>query len=242
MDDEETTFATWTDDDPLPPYLDDITGHTLVSPSDDTMHEVERKLEELPVNFPGHSSFGPESVVPVPQSAGASQTPQGYLDHEETNDSREEKPTPRLRRRVKIKEPQAGLEKRPLVKDRWFYEPVLDLVATTLTCSLSSPAMTRNEPELTNEEEPMFEPDLTEEKELLISKLANATDKCKYEAAVIIQPAIDKNHQDIMDTGESTDNFTDVAMVAVPVNKSERPGVCHETSLVFPAHPRCSVW
>ncbi len=208
MDDEETTFATWKDDDPLPTFRDDITGHNLVSPPDDTMHEVERKLEDLPVNFPGHPSFGPESVVPVPQSAGASQTPRVDLDLGETNESGEERPAPRSRRRVKVKGPHAGLEKRRFVKDRWFYEPVLDSKTTTLTCSLS-PAMTPNELELLNEEELMSEPDVTEEAEFLTSKLMNATDK--YEAAIMIQPA--------------DENFTDI-------NKSERPGVRLETSLL----------
>jgi hypothetical protein len=65
-DEDETKFATWKDDDPLPPYTDDITGHSLTSPQDDTLLEVEGKPEGWPSYLPAHPSFGPASSVQYP--------------------------------------------------------------------------------------------------------------------------------------------------------------------------------
>jgi hypothetical protein len=47
MDEQGSDFATWANEDPLPSYLDEITGHQLVSPQDETMHEVERKCRYI---------------------------------------------------------------------------------------------------------------------------------------------------------------------------------------------------
>ncbi len=70
-DEDETKFAIWKDDDPLLSYTDDITGHSLTSPQDDTLLEVEEKPEGWPSYLPSHPSFGPESNVTVSRPWGA---------------------------------------------------------------------------------------------------------------------------------------------------------------------------
>ncbi len=70
--DEETAFAAWKDGDPLPSYQDDITSYNLISPIDETMHEVRENPKDWPSSFPSHPSFGLPSIVPVPRSWGAS--------------------------------------------------------------------------------------------------------------------------------------------------------------------------
>ncbi len=141
MGDEETGFATWTENDPLPSYLDDITDYPLVSPPDDTMHAVGQKSEDLPVRYPFHPSFGSKSIVPVSQPSSASETPVIVgTDRAIVDDSGEEMPPRRSRRTVKINEPQKTLDKRRPVQDRWFYEPVLGSETSMLTCALSRTA------------------------------------------------------------------------------------------------------
>ena len=70
-DEDEVKFATWRDHDPLPSYTDDITGHSLISPQDDTLLEVEGKPEGWPSYLPAHPSFGSASSVPVSRPWGA---------------------------------------------------------------------------------------------------------------------------------------------------------------------------
>jgi hypothetical protein len=79
----EADFANWKDDDPLPSYLDDITGHTLVSSSDDTMEELGEKPANWPTYFPSNPSFGPTSIVPVPIPRGVVKLHDGYIAVEE---------------------------------------------------------------------------------------------------------------------------------------------------------------
>ncbi len=74
VDDEEAEFAKWKEDDPLPSYLDDITGHSLVSSSDDTLQDLEEKPVDWPTYFPSNPLFGPPSVVPVPKPGGTVKT------------------------------------------------------------------------------------------------------------------------------------------------------------------------
>ncbi len=117
-------FAAWKDNDPLPSYLDEITGFGLSSPSDDTMHEVEKKPEDWPSNLPSHPSFGPPSVVTVPKLWGASVMhdvghEEGVQDRGVQEERRIERP-----RRSKPEPAQNNVKKRRPVKDRWFYETV----------------------------------------------------------------------------------------------------------------------
>jgi hypothetical protein len=122
---EEEKFAAWNDNDLIPSYLDDITDFDLSSPSDDTMHEVEKKPEDWPSYFPSHPSFGPPSVVTVPKPWGASVIHEN-VEHEKgiRNEVIEEERRIERPRRSKAEPAQNNTNKRRPVKDRWFYETV----------------------------------------------------------------------------------------------------------------------
>jgi hypothetical protein len=136
MDDEVLDFVTWTDVDPLPSYLDEVTGHQLVSPQDDTMEEVGQKPDNLPVHYPSHPSFGSTSAVPVSPSVGASVMPTSVgPSHSDVDVPRDEVPSRRSKRTSKFTEPRVKSDTRRRVRDRWFYEPVVDSETTMLICS-----------------------------------------------------------------------------------------------------------
>ena len=42
----DQSFGKWTEDDPLPPYQDHVTGFTLLSPPDETSHQTLEKPKE----------------------------------------------------------------------------------------------------------------------------------------------------------------------------------------------------
>jgi hypothetical protein len=124
LEDEEGKFAAWKDNDPLPSYLDEITGFGLSSPPDDTMHEVEEKPEDWPSNLPSHPSFGPPSVVTVPKPWGASVVHDvGHKEDVQDCGEQEERRIERPRRN-KPEPVHNDAKKRRPVKDRWFYETV----------------------------------------------------------------------------------------------------------------------
>jgi hypothetical protein len=131
----EAEFAKWKDDDPLPSYLDDITGHELVSPSDDTLCELEEKLADWPTYFPSNPSFGPikshDEFVAVKEfsSDGA---------------SKDEKGPERPRRNKPSGQPLDGTRQKRPVKKRWFYEPVQTKESTMLVSLLLPVSSTDN--------------------------------------------------------------------------------------------------
>jgi hypothetical protein len=170
VSEEDDVFTTWMENDPLPPYLDDITGHQLISPPDDTMHDIGQKSEMLNVRYPSHPLFGPESVVPVSQPASARVTPMIVdTENEIVEDSGEEKSARRSRRTVKTNDLPRKVDTRRPVKDRWFYEPVLSSETSMLTC--------------VPVDEDQCDDSAHEE---MIVNLLKATDK--YEAALAVQP------------------------------------------------------
>jgi hypothetical protein len=61
----EFSFDEWQESDPLPSYIDDVSGFGLSSPSGNLVEEPVEILD-LPVHFPNHPAFGPTSVVGVP--------------------------------------------------------------------------------------------------------------------------------------------------------------------------------
>ena len=147
--DEEEKFADWNDEDPLPSYMDDITGFDLTSPSDDTMHEVEEKPEGWPGYSPSHPSFGPPSVVTVPKPWGVTTTPEEGEHEVDIQDEIIEKGTMTERPRRSKPGPAVNkMNKRRPVKDRWFYEEVLPEDSTDVAGkSIEKEAlMTKTEP------------------------------------------------------------------------------------------------
>ena len=143
----EADFARWKDDDPLPSYVDDITGHELVSPSDDTLCELEEKPADWPTYFPSNPSFGPSSVVPVPKPWGAIKFHDEFVAvKESSNDgaSKDEKRPERLRRNRPSGQPPGGTRQKRPVKERWFYEPIQTKESTMLISSLSPVSSTDN--------------------------------------------------------------------------------------------------
>ena len=135
LNEEETAFANWKDDDPLPSYQDDITGHTLVSPVDDTMQELEAKPADWPTKFPSHPSFGPPSVVPVPVPGGANKHHEEAIAREEVaseESSKVEKRPERTKRSKLSGQSQDGAGTKRPVNERWFYELVKTKETTAL--------------------------------------------------------------------------------------------------------------
>jgi hypothetical protein len=61
----ELSFNEWQEFDPLPEYVDDVSGFGLCSPSGNLIEEPVELLG-LPVHFPNHPAFGPTSAVGVP--------------------------------------------------------------------------------------------------------------------------------------------------------------------------------
>jgi hypothetical protein len=58
--------------DPLPDFVDDVTGFTLGAPHGSLVNEPQA-IPELPVHIPAHPAFPPSSVVvPIPASAALS--------------------------------------------------------------------------------------------------------------------------------------------------------------------------
>jgi hypothetical protein len=136
LDEDEAVFAAWTDEDPLPTYKDDVTGHNLISPDDDTLLEVEEKPEDWPSYLPSHPSFRPASSVPVSRPWGASvgneytmlrNLAQATDKWEAVIAMQPEAAVRRVARQRKVvpDDPKEGKTKgRRPVKERWFYEPV----------------------------------------------------------------------------------------------------------------------
>jgi hypothetical protein len=138
VDDEEAEFAKWKEDDPLPSYLDDITGHSLVSPSDDTLQDLEEKPKDWPTYFPSNPLFGPPSVVPVPKPGGTVKMvgESGEMEEESSDDEPKNKKRPvRPKRSTTSGQPKDGIQERRPVNERWFYELVQPKDVTMLISS-----------------------------------------------------------------------------------------------------------
>ena len=148
-DKDEAAFASWGDKDPLPSYKDDITGHNLVSPEDDTLEEVEPKSDDWPAYFPSHPAFGPPSSVPVSKPWGASVGDEDTMlqnlaqatDKWEAAIAMQPEEAKRVTR-PKKDEPEGPKEgktkgRRP-VKERWFYETVQPPEVTVLVGSTTA--------------------------------------------------------------------------------------------------------
>ena len=68
----EFSFGDWSSVDPLPDFVDDVTGFTLGAPHGSLVNEPQ-EIPELPVHIPDHPAFPPSSVtVPIPASAALS--------------------------------------------------------------------------------------------------------------------------------------------------------------------------
>ncbi len=161
-----------------------------VFPDRSTIDDLRREIDELEARIArrrrmtaeddGHPSLdigdgdSDDDSPPASQGEGGSTsraTPPGPREPAQirvpnrasTDDPGEQIPSRRSRREAKVNAPQAGLNKRRAVKDRWFYEPVLDSEATMLAC---------------------FPP--TADYAEMMQNLGNATDK--YEAAIAMQP------------------------------------------------------
>jgi hypothetical protein len=131
-DKDETSFGSWTEDDPLPPYQDHVTDHTLESPNDDSGLGVQAKPEGWPSYKPDHPSFGQRSTVSVPKPWGEEQNERNtFTKAKEGVVAKEEAAT--RPKRTKRGDQQAMKEtmRRP-VKERWFYEPVVSQTSPTL--------------------------------------------------------------------------------------------------------------
>ncbi len=135
LDDEEAEFAKWKEDDPLPPYLDDITGHNLVSPSDDTLQDLGEKPVDWPTYFLSNPLFGPPSVVPVPTPGGTVKPVGEAGEMEEESSDAAPKNKERPKRNMVPGQPKDGRRERRPVKERWFYEPVQSKDTTVLFSS-----------------------------------------------------------------------------------------------------------
>ncbi len=129
---DETSFGSWTEDDPLPQFQDHVTGHILESPNDDTALGVQAKPDEWPSYQPDHPSFGQISTVSVPKSWGEGRKENSTFTKEMEGGIAKEEAATRSKRTKRVDQPAISKTKRRPVKERWFYEPVVSRTSPTL--------------------------------------------------------------------------------------------------------------
>jgi hypothetical protein len=135
----DNSFGKWQEDDPLPSFQDHVTGFTLASPPDETSRQTPEKPKEWPRHRPFHPAFGVQSVVDVPRLLGNEENREikrpediviGEKDEGVANEDKEKEI---VHRETRARRPRKGADLpsgqaqgRRRVKDRWFYEPIVE--------------------------------------------------------------------------------------------------------------------
>jgi hypothetical protein len=135
----DNSFGKWQEDDPLPSFQDHVTGFTLASPPDETSRQTPEKPKEWPRHRPFHPASGVESVVEVPRLLKNEE--QGEIERQEDivigekeeGIANEDKEKGNAHRETRARRPRKGADLPPgqpqgrrRVKDRWFYEPIVE--------------------------------------------------------------------------------------------------------------------
>jgi hypothetical protein len=133
--DTDLSFNDWDINQPLPDFQDHITGYNLQKPYE-AVPDLAATTAPTSVR-PNDSRFGPPSVVNVPVLKDRNWGVQKQIDENqdrellssnELSEHVDRTKSGRPKREIKPIEPQVGMTKRKPVHQRWYYEPVANLV------------------------------------------------------------------------------------------------------------------
>jgi hypothetical protein len=141
------SFNDWNTNQPLPDFQDHITGYNLLKPNE-TVPDLAATIPPISIR-PNDSRFGPPSAVNVPvlkdrNWEAQKQDQQVEIDPDlewmrssEISENEDRKRNGRPKKNIKPIESQVGTTKRKPVHQRWYYEPVANLVTMKVDDTVS---------------------------------------------------------------------------------------------------------